>query len=150
MAFFLKTKKVKVRNPLENKKGQVSVEFIIVFVIIIIMFVFFYMLFSNRYLLVQNRISHFPSEEICESLSQTINNIYFSQEGIYSDVFLPVTLKNGYNYSITTTERYLIVEYENRADSCIIAAKNISGTFKNGNYNKITKKGELILIENNN
>jgi hypothetical protein len=138
----------KILKKRNKKKGQLSIEFIIIFATLMILFVFFFVFFSNKYLLVQSKISNLAANEVCESVSAAINNINFGEEGIYSNIFLPMTLKNGINYTMEFSSKYFIVKFENRAESCIISSENINGTLKKGSYNLIKKQTGGIKIDN--
>jgi uncharacterized protein (UPF0333 family) len=139
-----------LNNLSKKKKGQISMEFFVIFTIIILLFVFFSLFFFNRFLLLNNRAISFSAEEICETLSYSIDNVYFSEEGISTSVYLPAILKNNQNYSVFFYQNAVVISYGLREEFCpmVILSNSINGTFKISSWNKISKKKEGVVIEN--
>jgi len=139
------------KNLSKKKKGQISIEFFVIFTIIILLFVFFSLLFFNKFLLLNNRAISFSAEEICETLSYSVDNVYFSEEGTSTSVYLPTILKNNQNYSVFFYQDAVVVSYGLREEFCsmVILGNSIKGNFKISSWNKISKNKEGVVIENN-
>ncbi|MFA6088731.1 MAG: hypothetical protein WC755_02615 [Candidatus Woesearchaeota archaeon] len=135
----------------KKNKGQLSIEFIIIFSAIMFLFLFFAMLFFTKYSQIQYVFDSFSTKRTCDKISGTIDNIYVSSEGVYANIFIPTVLSNGINYSIVYTQNYtkniLVIMSANGETSCPIVARNVTGIISPGKYNTIKKiKSGVVIV----
>ena len=130
------------------RKGQSSVEFVILTAILLVIFILFLVVISNR-----NNVSLFLSkkyaaQELAYTLSNAINGAYIGSYGTNITVYVPSKLNNeNFNLSIINSTRSLRVDYGDFYEEFPLIVKEISGKFDEGTFNSVYNEMGVIKIE---
>lgn len=132
----------------KTKKGQLSAEFLILLSFILIFFLIVLGLVNQRSTITNQEISNLYAKSVADRVSQEINSIYLSGDGLSKNIALPTNLKDNTDYSIEVLPQLRQVRiFWIRGDnekfySAPLITSNIAGSLTN-------LTGELNISNNN-
>jgi uncharacterized protein (UPF0333 family) len=125
----------------ENKKSQVSFEFIIILSIVLLILLSMLNVYNKYDSQYSSKKAKFLARNFAESISTSINQIYLSGDSTQSTFFLPKNLDktNNYTLDIFPSRRLVQVNYlDERASFPILTSnitlKNLSSRLSSGTY----------------
>ena len=127
---------------MKMRKAQLSVEFIIVFMIFMVALA---ALLSSTRLenIVEGRLN-VEVNSARDDITNRINTAYLEGDGFSSKLYLPPTI-GGYNYTIITAYNTVVLVVNDQAYSSVLITQNITGTLKKGE-NTIRNSHGIIVI----
>lgn len=129
-----------------HRRGQISVEFIIIFMLVLILFVFFALLFFGRYVSASADAATFAAVDRCNALSAPINYLFLSPNATTLQLSLPATLGNGNAYNVTWGQHSLILLHAGQETSCFLVSDRINGTLAPAGTYLLTIEGGVVRV----
>jgi hypothetical protein len=131
------------------KKGQISVELIIISSVLLVMFILLLNVVSTRNNVSLALTQQFSVEELGYKISSSINEVYLAGDRTNKTIFLPETLRSNTNYSLNLNPsiRNIRLDYDDKRLDFPLLTSNITGDFILNSNNQIFNNKGLIEIE---
>ncbi len=130
---------------MKPKKGQMSFEFIAIFIGILILFLVILTLVAEKNKSINNYKLYLEAKEIAEEGSSGINQVYLGGHGMKKKIYIPTTLSGGMNYDLFVVENMVEIRWQNHHYSSKTITSNITGVFSNGENNITNIEGEIQI-----
>jgi hypothetical protein len=130
------------------RKGQTSVEVVILTAVLLVIFILFLVVISNR-----NNVSlflskKFSAQELGYTAVNAVNGAYIGGYGTNTTIYLPSRLASeSYNISIINATRLLRISYDGIYEEFPLITRNVTGRFVKGSLNYVVNDVGVIKIE---
>lgn len=120
-----------------SKKAQVSVEFIIIFILIFFIFLYALYVVNQKSSIIEFTKENISAEKSLEKVGELINQVYFSENYLEKKVFLG--LNDNYYFEVYNYNLYLVEKKSNAKYNFKIFTNNVD--FNNTQNN-------ILIIKN--
>jgi hypothetical protein len=127
-----------------DRKGQVSVEFMFIFILfmaVLALAVVFVMQSSQG---IYQSSMEMGSEEILSQVKGRLDSAFLEGDGFSTNLTLPSQIM-GADYSISINSGFVLIDISNQTYSKILLAKNITGSLRKGE-NMLKNVNQEIVI----
>ena|SRR3989344_4488560 len=130
------------------RKGQSSVEVVILTAVLLVIFILFLGVISHRNNTSLFLSKKFSAQELGYTAANAINGAYIGSYGTNTTIYLPSRLDgNDYTISIINSTRLLRISYTGSYEEFPLIAQDISGKFVKGSLNYVINDAGVIKIE---
>ena len=140
---------------MENKKAQISVDFIIVLSVALLVFLVLFNIISNRRDDMNSASTLLAAKEVADKLAIEVNTIHLAGDGAFKTVTLPETLRDNSDYNITIYPKYHVIEVNwnylgnMKKYSSAIVTGNVNGSISSINgFVNLTNDNGVIMVDN--
>jgi len=129
-----------------EKKGQVSIEFIIVIVLLLALFLFSLTIFSERNSGYIYSKESYEARLIADKLAAAVNTVHLAGPGTEANVLLE---ERGIDFNVSVTGNAVVVEWrDSHIDSGLLTDNVTTGAISTGNLVNVKNVNGGIEVEN--
>lgn len=131
-----------------KKRSQISVEFLIIFISLLFIFTLVLSMTSTRNSIFFAAKKNLHAREMGDMVAFAINEVYLVGPNATKTIYLPPTLRDGTEYTLTfyPNIHLLYVDYSGGSYSTSLAT-NITGSFGYGRDNLIIYNEKGVYVE---
>lgn len=131
-----------------NKKGQVSVEMIIITIIVFVIFLYVFDIFNNSIRDINDKRLEFKTREIGDDVANGINSVYLSGDGSKLNILLPNRINNkDYSVKIFPNAHLVEVKMQELLYTASIITSDINNTAIQNKELRLSNLNGKIFIQ---
>lgn len=130
-----------------NKRGQITVELILISVVALILLLYIFDIFDNRVKDINNKKLEFKAKEVNDKIANGINSAFLNGDGAKVNIKIPNKLNNK-DYSVIIFPNAHIVEIKwlDFSYTTPIISSNINNTnIQNKEFNLTNVNGKIFI-----
>ncbi len=127
------------------KKGQISIEFVIIMSVLFLLLLFSLNVFQEKQTGLTYSKQQFEAKLLSEKIARTINEVYLSGNGTSTTIIL----EKKFDYNITVINNAIVVELENNIykDSPLLTNNVLINSIELGKKTNFRNNNGVIEIE---
>jgi hypothetical protein len=130
---------------MQNKKCQLSIEFLIITIIALLVFLLIVGLVFDKNRDMENYKVYLHAKEVNNLVATSIDEVYIAGDGSVKEIYIPPTLIRNTNYTTYIVENLVGIRWSGRHHTTPVVTSNITGSLSKG-YNNISNLQGGIVI----